>query len=95
MAEKKIAVQANEAVMTPLLVRLPVIAFLTSLSPRTIASMKAAGQLPFVKIGTKAIRFDPVEVIAHLNRLGRVSATGERRAGKQHMGQISPATEAR
>jgi excisionase family DNA binding protein len=43
------------------------------LSTRTIDDLTAKGRIPFFKIG-KAVRFDPIEVEAHLRRTAHVNA---------------------
>ena len=44
-----------------------------SVSVRTVDSLAARGRIPFFKIG-KSVRFDPVEVEAHLRQTAHVNA---------------------
>ena len=70
--------QIAEPFKTPLLVRRPMLAFLISVSERTVAQLQADKRIPYVKVG-KCIRYDPLAVLAALKT-------------KRHMGRLEPQT---
>jgi hypothetical protein len=41
----------------------------TGFTPRSIAGLRRAGKIPFVKIGYRTLRYDPDAVLAALGRL--------------------------
>lgn len=49
------------------------LAALLNLSVRSVDQLAARGRIPFFKIG-KSVRFDPVEVEAHLRQTAHVNA---------------------
>ncbi len=49
------------------------LAALLSLSVRSVDQLAAKGEIPYFKIG-KSVRFDPVEVEAHLRQTAHVNA---------------------
>ncbi len=69
---------------TPLIVRLPMMAHLASVSPRTICNLQAERVIPVVRIG-RCVRYNPVEVLAAIVRNGRVAAVGEPKRKMQRL----------
>ena len=70
----RIPSEIAEPLTTPLLVRRPMLAFLISVSERTVAQLQADRKIPFVKVG-KCVRYNPVAVLAALEnkrRMGRL-----------------------
>ncbi len=51
------------------------------ISIRTVDNMIAKGQLPFLRLSGKIIRFPWGEVLEHLNRHYRINARNEERGG--------------
>jgi excisionase family DNA binding protein len=49
------------------------LAALLNLSVRSVDQLAARGRIPFFKIG-KSVRFDPIEVEAHLRQTAHVNA---------------------
>ena len=66
----------NEAPATlKLLLTSKALAAALSISERTLATLKKEGEIPFVLVGKRNVRFDPEEVKGYLERQTRTGPT--------------------